>query len=214
MNREFPPDAAISTRGAPPPGREGDQRSTFLQRAGVLGAAALAGGAIAGAPKLVGAAAPTDADVRALNLVLLVEYAEAALYREALAAGSLRGELRSFADQVAKQEQDHISAVKKALGAKADPKPDFEFGNATRNPDRFARTAAELEDLAVAAYNGQATNLSKGVLEAAATIVSVEARHAAWVRSIVGEPPAPDATDKPATANEVLDGLNALGLRR
>ena len=66
----------------------------------------------------------------------------------------------------------------------------------------------------MATYNGQATNISKGTLAAAAKIVSVEARHAAWIRSIVGEPPAPDATDTPKSADEVLDGLTALGLQR
>ena len=35
---------------------------------------------------------------------------------------------------------------------------------------------------------------------AAATVVSVEARHAAWIRSIAGEPPAPEATDAPLSA--------------
>src|SRR6266540_1406197 len=76
-------------------------------------------------------------------------------------------------------------------------------GNATRDPDAFTRTAIKLEDLAVAGYNGQATNLSRAALGAAATIVSVEARHAAWIRAIAGQVAAPDPVDKPATAAEV-----------
>jgi hypothetical protein len=40
-------------------------------------------------------------------------------------------------------------------------------------------------------------------LKAAATIVSVEARHAAWIRDIVGEPASPQATDTPATERQV-----------
>ena len=63
------------------------------------------------------------------------------------------------------------------------------------------------------AYNGQATNVSRATLAAAATVVSVEARHAAWVRSIVGEPPAPDATDKPLSAAQVREGLERIGMR-
>jgi hypothetical protein len=43
--------------------------------------------------------------------------------------------------------------------------------------------------------------------------VSVEARHAAWIRSIAGEPPAPDATDTPMSAAEVREGLERIGLR-
>ena len=76
------------------------------------------------------------------------------------------------------------------------------------------RWAARLEDLAVSAYNGQAANVSADTLAAAATIVSVEARHAAWVRSIVGDPPAPDATDSAASGDDVLNALTDLGLRR
>ena len=65
----------------------------------------------------------------------------------------------------------------------------------------------------MAAYNGQATNVSKPTLEAAATVVSVEARHAAWIRSIAGEPPAPDATDTPLSAPQVRQGLERIGMR-
>ena len=73
-----------------------------------------------------------------------------------------------------------------------------------------------LEDTAVAAYNGQAVNLTKPVLKAAATIVSVEARHAAWIRDIVGQPAAPQATDQAGdraagTAEDRRDGLREGG---
>ena len=52
------------------------------------------------------------------------------------------------------------------------------------NPRTVRGTAIALEELGVAAYNGQATNLSKPALQAAASIVSVNARHAAWIRAI------------------------------
>ncbi len=68
-----------------------------------------------------------------------------------------------------------------------------------------------LEDVGVAAYNGQAVNLTKPVLKAAATIVSVEARHAAWIRDIVGQPAAPDATDKPATERQARAAVARTG---
>ena len=64
----------------------------------------------------------------------------------------------------------------------------------------------------MSAYNGQATEVSKQAFVAAATIVSVEARHAAWIRSIVDRPPAPDATDSPLNADEVRAGLRDLGV--
>ena len=58
----------------------------------------------------------------------------------------------------------------------------------------------KLEDLGVAAYTAQAPNLTKGTLKAAARIVSVESRHAAWIRDLRGINPAPDAAEPPLDA--------------
>jgi hypothetical protein len=81
-----------------------------------------------------------------------------------------------------------------------------------RDPRRFVRTAAALEDAVVAAYNGQAANLTPERLADAATIVSVEARHAAWIRDIGGMPPAARATDAPLSADGVRAALRREGL--
>jgi rubrerythrin len=196
----------------PPGAATHPRRAEFLKRAAVVGGAAVAAGVVSGSP-LITRAQSSGADVRALDLVLLVEYTEAAFYAEALERGRLEGELRGYAQDVAAQEREHLAFVKKALGNRAEPEPEFDFGDATANGDRFAATAADLEDLAVAAYNGQATNVSRDILAAAATIVSVEARHAAWIRTIVGQLPAPDATDTPQSADHVMKGLNRIGLR-
>lgn len=187
------------------------KRSEFIGRALLVGGAALAGGVLSG--PLQNGSAATKEDVRPLQLILAVEYTEDAFYREALERAGLRGQMREFASTVAVQEKDHLAFIKQALGKAAGPRPKFDFGYATRSQDGFASAAAKLEDLAVAAYNGQATNVSQATLEAAATVVSVEARHAAWIRSIVGEPPAPDATDKPMSADEAYEGLRELGLQ-
>ena len=64
-----------------------------------------------------------------------------------------------------------------------------------------------LEDLGVMAYNGQGFKLTPKVLAAAGTIVSVEARHAAWIRRIIGQPSAtrPSGTSpRPPTCNRAL----------
>ena len=64
------------------------------------------------------------------------------------------------------------------------------------------------EDLGVAAYKGQAGNLmaSDEILTAALQIHSVEARHAAEVRRILGMPSWSDggAFDEPASMEDVL----------
>ena len=186
-------------------------RTQFIAAGAVAAGAAVAAGVTAG--PVENTDAQTDKDVEALQLILLLEYTEAAFYEEALDRGSLSGEVRGYAEAVLDQEREHLAFIRKALGSKAGEPPSFDFGAATRDPDRFASTAAELEDLAVAAYNGQATNVSRPTLEAAATVVSVEARHAAWIRSIAGEPPAPDATDTPLSAQQVREGLERIGMR-
>lgn len=190
-----------------------------MQRAGFLRRAVLVAGSAAGASLLLGprkaedAEAQTAADKRALNLALLVEYAEADFYATAVKEGKLDGELRAFAEQVSQQEDDHVAFIKSALGSGAQSKPQFDFGSTTSDPDAFADRAAALEDLAVAAYAGQAGNLSKPVLRSAATLISVEARHAAWIRSIVGRPPANEPTDKPRNADQVMTDLKRLGMK-
>jgi rubrerythrin len=118
-----------------------------------------------------------------------------------------------FAETALDQERQHLDAVRRALGSKAGAKPRFNFGQNTKSEHGFWRTAIKLEDVAVASYNGQATNLTPATLAAAARIVSVEARHAAWVRALVGEVAAPHPIDKPLTATAAAAALHAIGLR-
>jgi rubrerythrin len=185
-----------------------------VTRAGLLRQGACAAGiALVGVPALVGAAASPEQDERVLNLLLLVEHTESAFYREALAGDGLTGELRSFAEQVLEHEEAHLGLLKSVLGSAAVPEPEHDFGESTRDRDAFADTAARLEDLAVAAYNGQAANVSPEAFAAAARIVSVEARHAAWIRSIVGRDPAPQTTDEPMTEAQVRSALGKLGVQ-
>jgi rubrerythrin len=181
-----------------------------------------AGGAIA-ASSLLGrlirpghalAAPPSKAqDVRILQLVLQLEYTQVAFYETALRTASLQGQLREFAQTALAHEREHLAALRSALGAKAGPRPRFDLRRATKDPATFRKTAIELEDLAVRGYNGQATNLTPATLAVAATIVSVEARHASWVRALAGEVAAPEPVDKPMTARQVIDGLHKIGLK-
>lgn len=190
-------------------------RSQLLRRALVAGGALTAGGALLGGLPRLASSAPSPAqDARILNLVLLLEYVEAGFYAEARSKGQLRGELREFATVVGAHEQQHVSFLKKALGASAREAPQLSFGNATSDPDAFVAAAIALEDTSVAAYNGQATNLTAGTLAAAAKIVSVEARHAAWIRAIAGKVPAADATDAPKTQAQVMAALRKTGFLR
>jgi hypothetical protein len=204
-----------SDRAVVPPTDETALRSRReLLKVAIAGSGTVLLGGIA-VERMLGATAATPSakqDRQILNYALLLEYLQAAFYAEALSHGRLRGELREFAEVVGGHEQAHVAFLKKALGANAREKPTFRFGAATRNPQKFAATAQALEDAGVAAYNGQAANVTKPILAAAIRIVSVEARHAAWIRDILGVAPAPYAADPAATPNEITAKLRSLGV--
>jgi rubrerythrin len=200
----------VATRTETPASRE-----RFL-RLSLAGAGTLTLGAVlaAGAPRRGLSGTSQARDVEILNYALTLEELQAAFYARAVSGGALSGELREYAEVVAGHEREHVGLLRGALGAKARPAPRFAFGQAVSNPARFAQTASELEELAVAAYNGQAANLSKDALKAAAGIVSVDARHAAWIRAIQGRPPSSQATDVPKTRRQVLQQVDRTGFVR
>jgi hypothetical protein len=184
-------------------------RARFL-RLTLAGGGTLTVGALlgAGVPRWAFSSPSQAGDVEILNYALVLEELTAAFYARAAAGGALSGELQEFADVVAGHEQEHVELIRDALGSNARPAPRFAFGKAVQSPDAFAETATELEELAVAAYNGQAANVSKQVLRAAARIVSVDARHAAWIRAIRKRPPASQATDAAKTRAQVLRAVD------
>jgi rubrerythrin len=192
------------------PVQEEATRAQMLRRAIMCGGALAGGAAMWGLPQLT-AAASKEQDARVLNLVLAVEYTEAAFYQEALKRGGLEGKLQAFARIVVDHEKAHVAFLKQALGGAADPEPQHDFGDKTKDSEAFAAAAVKLEDLAVATYNAQAVNLTSGSLKAAARIVSVEGRHAAWIRSIVGDVPATDATDPSVEEDQTRAQLTDFG---
>jgi hypothetical protein len=187
-------------------------------RAEAFGRVLAAGGGIAVAGVTIAVVAdpagskPSPAqDVAILNFALLIEYVQAGFYTDALRRGHLTGERAEFARTVRGQERAHVAFLRKALGAKARKPPKLDFGDDTTSPDRFTDAALKLEDLAVVGYNAGAPNLTKAALASAAKIVSVEARHAAWIRAIAGVTPAPDAAEPQVSAARVLKTLEGSG---
>jgi hypothetical protein len=189
------------------PGGEGRERllarvsraSLFKGSVAVLGA--LAGAAVGGAELAAsagsGGSAATDREI--LTYGLLIERLQAAFYAAALAGGQLTGEARQFAQVVGADEQAHVSYLSAALGSSAGASPRFRFGDSATDPAKFIATAISLEETGLGVYNGQAVSLTPKTLAAAARVVSVEARHAAWARAIAGKDPAPVAVDVPIT---------------
>ncbi len=176
--------------------KPGTTRAQLLKRAALGGGGVIAGGvAFGGLPSLAFAASASE-DVKILNFALFLEYLEAAFYTEAEQKGLLIGEARYFAQVVGGHERAHRDFLKKALGSQAISSPKFDFRDTTSNTAKFIAAAIALEDTGVGAYNGQGANLTKPTLAVAAEIVSVEGRHAAWIRDIADQSPL--VTDKPA----------------
>lgn len=137
-----------------------------------------------------------------LNFALTLEYLEAEFYQMALNASNLipAGAPRNAIQTIADHEAAHVDFLSAAItgaGGTPVPKPSFDFSggqgsnngpfkDAFNNYDLFLAVAQAFEDTGVRAYKGQATNLmsSNDVLTAALRIHSVEARHAAHIRSM------------------------------
>jgi hypothetical protein len=109
-------------------------------------------------------------------------------------------------------ERAHVSAFRGLLGRKAMKKPRYDFQGVTEENGAFLKTAVAFEDLAVAAYKGEAGKLrSDDVLASALGIHTVEARHAAWMRYLNGAQPAVNAFDEPKTRKQVNRVVVATG---
>ncbi len=187
----------------------GHTRAGFLRRA--AGAGAAVAGAFALRPGTAGArAGAPSGDIAILNYALSLEYLQASFYTEAERMGALHGALAHQAQVVGAHERDHVKAFKAVLGSAAIKQPSFDFHGVTANPDAFRSTAVAFEDLATAAYKGQAPNIQSATYLAAALAVhSVEARHAAWIRRLAGFLPAANAFDDPLDAPRVIDIVNS-----
>jgi Ferritin-like domain len=193
----------------------GVSRATLIRRAAIGGGALLGSGALMGAlPSLAGAAAKSD--VAILNFALTLEYLESAFYKEALAKGKLTGETLHFAKVVSAHEAAHVAFLKTALGSAAVASPSFNFKGTTANLAMFQKTAMALEDTGVAAYAGQGPLIKdKKYTAAALSVHSVEARHASWIREIIGKGnapvPAPVPFDAAKTMKQVLAIVKSTG---
>ena len=181
-------------------------RADFFKKAALGGGTLMAGGVLfAGLPALAMGAPSKAQDVAILNYALTLEFLETAFYKEACAKAGLTGETAQFAKVVYGHEAAHVAALKKVLGSKAVKSPAFDFGATTGSQKTFQKTSLAVEDLGVSAYAGQGPRLKQSaVIEAALAIHSVEARHAAWMRNIVGVNPAPNAFDPARSMEQVL----------
>lgn len=208
-------DTAVLTNGMASPELaeievNGVTRSAFLLR-GTLAAGAVYGGLMVGPFARQAMAAMDTSDVDILNFALTLEYLETAFYKKSLKLG-LKGDTLKLAKLLYTDEAAHVKALTgtiKDLGGKPVASPSFKFP--ITNESSFLKLAQTLEDTGVSAYNGAAPMIKdKKVLAAAGSIVQVEGRHAAAIRLMRGQAPAPNAFDKTMTKAQVTKAITPL----
>ncbi len=172
-------------------------RRSFLQfaGAGAVGVALMA----AGCSKDKDYVGPTDpivpgenkvnlgsGDNGILNYALVLEQLEAAFYTKVVESfwSGISEKERDFITDIQLHEVAHRELLIKLLGDNKIGNLAFDFSKINFSDRNSVLSAAkDLEDIGVAAYNGIAPALkSKDALITAAKIVSVEARHAAYIR--------------------------------
>jgi hypothetical protein len=175
----------------------GDTRLSFLRKGALAGGAAMSGGAILsalipGAAMAANGAPPSSfgtGDIGILNFALTLEYLERAFYNEATSKGIVKSKLgKKFLTTTTRDERAHVAFLQKGLGKAAVKQPKFDFGAALKDETSFLDTAYVLENTGVHAYLGQAGNIkTPAYLLAAASIVTIEARHSGAIAMITGK---------------------------
>jgi hypothetical protein len=190
---------------------QGMTRQSFVLRGAVAAGAVYGLGAVA---PFVSEALAQDkgGDVAILNFALTLEYLESTFYKEALSkVKGLSGEAKTLTQTISENENEHVAALTKAvkdLGGKPAAVPKVDFGNAFSSQKSFLKLAQTFEDTGVSAYNGAAPQIqSKQVLASAGSIVQIEARHAAAIRTLNGNPITDGGFDKALKMDQVLKAV-------
>ncbi|KAG8955973.1 hypothetical protein FRC04_006422 [Tulasnella sp. 424] len=134
----------------------------------------------------------TSNDTKLLNFALTLEHLEYAFYTDGLAKydqhafkdAGFPSWVRTRFQQIADHEASHVALLSNTLGDKAVQPCQYNFPYS--DPQSFVALSMVLEDLGVSAYLGAAKSISNpDLLAVAASIMTIEARHNAWVASAV-----------------------------
>jgi len=149
-------------------------------------------------------------DVGILNYAYALEQLEAAFYTKVVtdSASVFSADELSLLTDIRDHEIAHREFLKAALGSKGVPDLAVDFSAVTfSDRNSVLTTAKTFEDLGVSAYNGAGKLIvSADYLLLAGKIVSVEARHAAYIRDLISNGSFADATAVDAASG--LDAIN------
>lgn len=172
---------------------KGIHRRKFLAFMGVAGSAAAVMAAChkdkddKGAP--AGSIDLGSGDIGVLNYAYALEQLEAAFYTQVIASpfSGITANEQALLTDIRDHEIAHRDFFKAALGAKAITSLEVNFSAVNfGSRDSVLATAKAFEDLGVSAYNGAGQLLTDpNYLLLAGKIVSVEARHAAYIRDLI-----------------------------
>jgi rubrerythrin len=198
------------------------RRNWFAGSAAVLGAGAVAS-IVARAQSTGTATSNTTNDINLLNFALRLENLESAFYSQALATFASKdfqnsvtlqaiggtkigANIYSYIQGIAQNEADHVLRLTQtivAMGGTPQPIDCYAFGFKTA--DQFLQIAQTLENTGVAAYDGAIASLTDPNLQTlAATIATVEARHASLLNLLNFSLPFPTPFDTTQTSAQVL----------
>lgn len=154
-----------------------------------------------------------DIDGTILNYALTLEHLEDTFYRQGLAnftqeqfaAAGFGGSFYSNLKEISKDETTHVSFLTTALtAAGVAPVDECVYKFPYTDVRSFVSLASVLEGVGVSAYLGAAANITEpAYLTAAGSILTVEARHSAFLRNSLGESPFATPFDTPLDFDEV-----------
>ena len=175
-------------------------RAGFLRTAALGSAAMLAGARRAGRRRT---AQVSDVDILQLRAALRAPAGD--LLHAGRGAGHDRvawpTPSRSGRETLGAHERAHVRIIKQVLGPKAGPRPFVRLRRGQRDRCRVhAHGGGDGGPDRRAAHRHRAAGARPRLTAALLGLLTVEARHAAWARHIVGAAPAPAAFDEPQDA--------------
>ncbi len=131
-------------------------------------------------------------DLEIANYALTLEHLENAFYKQVTGSGRLSGKALTYLQVVGRHEQEHVdfltTFIRQAGGTPVAAARGYDFAKLgdLNSQAGILKIAEMLEQTGVLAYDGVAFEIKdKQILAAAGSIVAVEARHTAAIRTLL-----------------------------